>query len=193
MRTIFITLLITLASHAEAAGIEKQWFVHPFGELRSYHGDWLAVCSKEETGNCRLVNYILMPGDSFYGHGGVFTFGFYKENGKTKNYLDVNAPGVEHPYGSSVVLTFDHVDVPIMADNILSGGIFSPSKNSSSIGRYEVYETFSILNVELIVAIKNNMEKARWLNLSYRNGQVQFSLRGFSSAYKAVKELRYND
>lgn len=193
MLRIFIIIITTLASHAEATVSEKQWFLHPFGELRSYHGDWLAVCSDEETGNCRLVNYILTPGDSFYGRGGVLTFGFYKENGKTKNYLDVNAPGVAHPYSSGVVFTFDHIDLPILADNILSGGILSPSKKSSSIDRYDVYETFSMLNSELIFAIKNNMKKARWLNLSYRNGQVRFSLRGFSSAYKAVKLLRYND
>ena len=76
MRTIIIAILMTFATQARASTIENLWFVHPFGALRSYHGDWLAVCDKEETGNCRLVNYLLRPGNTFYGFDGVLTVGF---------------------------------------------------------------------------------------------------------------------
>ena len=191
MRTILIALLMTLAAQARASSIENLWFVHPFGELRSYHGDWLAVCDKEETGNCRLVNYLLRPGDTFYGFDGVLTLGFFMENKKIKNYMDLNAPGIVHPYNSGVNLTFDNIDFHITAEEILSGGIYTSAKENSEVHLYDVYETFSILNEDLMLAIINNMKKARWLNFNYRSGKVKFSLRGFSSAYSAVEKLRY--
>jgi invasion protein IalB len=192
MRAVIAALLLTFTSQAGASTIEKLWFLHPFGELRSYHGDWLAVCDKEETGNCRLVNYLLSPSDSFYGFDGVLTVGFYIENEKIRNYMDLNAPGIEHPYSTGVVLTFDYIDFHINAEEILSGGIYTSSKDNSEVHLYDVHETFAILNEDLMSAIKNNMKKARWLNFNYRNGKVQFSLRGFSSAYRAVEKLRYS-
>ena len=33
----------------------QEWFTHRFGELRAYHGDWLAVCSENGAGACRIV------------------------------------------------------------------------------------------------------------------------------------------
>lgn len=41
----------TLASPLAA----QEWFLHQFGELRAYHGDWLAVCTEEGAGPCRMV------------------------------------------------------------------------------------------------------------------------------------------
>ena len=107
--------------------------------------------------------------------------------------MDLNAPGIVHPYSSGVDLRFDYIDFHITAEEILSGGIYTSSKENSEVHLYDVYETFSILNEDLMLAIKNNMKKAHWLNFNYRNGKVQFSLRGFSSAYRAVVKLRYSD
>lgn len=35
---------------APGASLGQDWFMHPYGELRAYHGDWLAVCKDGETG-----------------------------------------------------------------------------------------------------------------------------------------------
>lgn len=52
MRHCLTILAVCFATGAYA----DPWIMHPFGELRSYHGDWLAVCDDLGKGPCRLVH-----------------------------------------------------------------------------------------------------------------------------------------
>ncbi|MEM9716119.1 MAG: hypothetical protein AAF826_06330 [Pseudomonadota bacterium] len=49
-----LAALFTVAANSVFAG---GWFTHPFGELRAYYGDWLAVCSDNGNGLCRAVTF----------------------------------------------------------------------------------------------------------------------------------------
>ena len=53
MRTV-LTLSLALLSPASMISAQE-WFQHEFGELRAYHGDWLAVCDDNGDGPCRMV------------------------------------------------------------------------------------------------------------------------------------------
>jgi hypothetical protein len=44
-------------ANASALKLEGKWFLHEFGELRAYHGDFLNVCSGEDFRQCRTVQY----------------------------------------------------------------------------------------------------------------------------------------
>ena len=107
--------------------------------------------------------------------------------------VPVTAPGVQHPYHSDILITFDYVKIPISGEKVLSGG-FSPASKYNTANRvYDVLETFSILDQVLILALKDNMQNARWLKIKYNDGEVKFSLKGFSSAYRAIVRLRYTE
>lgn len=66
MKRFFSTLAATLCLIAPSAQAGP-WFLHPFGELRAYHGDWLAVCRENGAGPCRAVQYRRMRDEGFFG------------------------------------------------------------------------------------------------------------------------------
>ncbi|MEO1562886.1 MAG: hypothetical protein AAFR98_05565 [Pseudomonadota bacterium] len=49
--------LVVAALLAATPVCASDWFRHPFGELRAYHWDWLAVCQDEGNGLCRVVTF----------------------------------------------------------------------------------------------------------------------------------------
>ena len=61
---VFAALLVWLA--APTPVLAADWFLHEFGELRAYHGDWLAVCEDAGAGPCRAVFSAVDPGSAAY-------------------------------------------------------------------------------------------------------------------------------
>ncbi|UWQ17582.1 hypothetical protein [Jannaschia sp. M317] len=64
-RKIALLLACVLAGPVSA----DPWFHHPFGELRAYHADWLAVCRDLGDGLCRAVQFRRLSADGFFGEG----------------------------------------------------------------------------------------------------------------------------
>jgi hypothetical protein len=52
---------------AAVPSLAQDWFLHPHGELRAYHGDWLAVCEEAGDGPCRAVQIMLEPSETRVG------------------------------------------------------------------------------------------------------------------------------
>ncbi|MEM6619748.1 MAG: hypothetical protein AAF631_10640 [Pseudomonadota bacterium] len=46
--------------------LAQAWFMHTSGEIRAYHGDWLAVCADEGNGPCRVVATAVDPGSNAF-------------------------------------------------------------------------------------------------------------------------------
>ena len=64
-KTTACLLVVMCASSTAIAG---PWFMHKFGELRSYHGAWLNVCQDRGKGSCRATQSYLPKGtDKFFG------------------------------------------------------------------------------------------------------------------------------
>ncbi|GAA6199988.1 hypothetical protein [Aquicoccus sp. SU-CL01552] len=59
-RLALASLLLAMPASAQ------EWFLHDYGELRAYHGDWLAVCDDGGNGPCRVVQTGVDPGSNAY-------------------------------------------------------------------------------------------------------------------------------
>lgn len=60
MNSVKLNAAALVALWASAA-FSGDWFVHKYGELRSYHGDWLAICENVGKGDCRVKQTLLAP------------------------------------------------------------------------------------------------------------------------------------
>lgn len=164
---------------AQASNIEGKWFLHEFGELRSYHGDFLNVCSGAEFRTCRSVQYGFEKGDkdTFFGS---TRLSIMKVTG--------GEPSSDH-YAIEIYMQ----DLPTTPQGpfVLSigGDIFqlAPSHWSSrSTEGYNVAETFTITDPELTAKLIKKMRKADNMRVLYDGyREKRFQLRGLSSALDA--------
>ena len=182
-----LTAIITISSaFAEESVSEGEWFLHEFGELRSYHGDWLAVCDERGDGPCRLVQYKLEEGgDPFFGQSrmSVDQTDVDGQAGLILDFFDRGAP--DEPQGP-VTLEAGPVSWVLMPGRDVTKA-FTP-------GGGTVAESFQVRKPVLVDEIVEQMRKGRWLRVGYPNGgqrkRLVFSLRGFHSGMKAIERLQ---
>lgn len=178
--------LALAAPFARAELSDGDWFLHEFAELRSYHGDWLAVCDAGGAGDCRLVQYLFEPGaqDRFFGEA----------------RLSVESD----PGGASIrrIEIFERgaPDEPPGAVGLVIGGRAWSLRPGAEIGGARtasggvIAESFEITASALLAKIDAAMREGRWLRLGYRQDddqarRLRFSLRGYAEGVAAIKAL----
>ncbi|MEP3196544.1 MAG: hypothetical protein ABJO57_01625 [Lentilitoribacter sp.] len=183
MKKTSIALALALssitASQSLSSNIEGQWFLHKFGELRSYHGDFLNVCSGAEFKFCRTVQYGFdqRPEERFFGDTRLSIADQRSADGTSKSYtIEIFINSLPDKPTGPFIFSID-------------GEIFAPQAGqvvSGSPEGYNVSQTFSItdpaLTAKMIAAMRKG-NSLRVLHDGYR--ETRFQLRGISSALDA--------
>ncbi len=163
-----LALLLVLPGASQA---DTGWFMHPFGELRSYHGDFLNVCADEGQGACRTVNHVLVAGDSFYGKQRMALHRL--GDGWGIELWDIDLPmDVEPPFGLSVDGRTLDIDPAVWSDTTPDG--------------IRVAQTLSIVDPAAAAPVIDAMRRGFFLTVSHEAGQAVFSLRGLIAAQTAI-------
>lgn len=183
MKKTSIALALTLtsiaASHSLSSNIEGQWFLHKFGELRSYHGDFLNVCSGAEFRFCRSVQYGFdqRPEERFFGDTRLSISDNRSGDGTSKSYsIEIYINSLPDKPTGPFIFSVD-------------GEIFTPRKSqvvSGSPEGYNVSQTFSITDPALTEKMIKAMRKGNSLRVLHDGyNETRFQLRGLSSALDA--------
>lgn len=173
---LFLAILLTLASLNSAKAGE--WFLHEFGELRSYHGDFLAVCQNAGDGPCRAVQHLWGPGDDkpFFG---IARLGVHRIN--TGDYaVELFARVLPDDPVGPFSLTIDGRAQDVSPDAF---SLTSPEG-------YAVAETVSLHAGPETSAIVAGMKRGFFLTFTYPEGRDVYSLRGLTAALNAIEKLK---
>ena len=187
-RTRAAPLLLALAGSALAAPAGAQdWFEHPFGELRSYHLDWLAICADTGAGPCRVVYSA-----ADIGSGAAFDRRLtlrYDEAAGTW-MPEVMDRGMPESGLRRLAFVFDG-DTTVLA--LPTAYMPGEAGTADALGRTaEVAETVSITDPDLAARLNDEMRAGRTLAVRYLplgtgDGVAEFSLRGVRAAQAAVE------
>lgn len=164
--------LIALASSARA----QAWFPHPFGELRSFHKDWLAVCEANGAGPCRLVRAAADEGsDAFFDQRLTLCHG---EDGWWIEVMDRGMPEADL---TQLIFRFAQREFALDASH------WAPGERQFET----VVETVTIKDRAVVDPIIDAMRAGLELEIAYRpagsgDGRLEIPLRGFSAAMDAV-------
>lgn len=180
MKTIlFNSALLMACATPLAAG---PWFHHEFGELRSYHKDWLNVCDSSGTGPCRAVQYKLRgDGDTFFGESRLALMHL----GGTDFVIEVYDRGLNPLPEGDLVFDFGSEKVVLAPTKWHAGGA-------------------DLVNVAETVAVTDTVEAAKLVELIRKKSrltvtfvvedapiaQADFSLRGSAAALAAIEALK---
>ena len=170
-----LCLIVAGVMMAFSAGpaLAKDWFLHPYGELRAYHGDWLAVCDEGGAGACRAVQIMLEPGETRVGPARLAL------ERKDAGHFDVVFHHQALIAGVRAPLVLD-IDGDALT---LSPGQWAPGEP----GRPNVIAAFHIADVELAKGLVARMKAGSRLTLRHDAGEAQFSLRGVTAALAAIE------
>ena len=164
-------ILVVLASPASAA----PWFLHSFGELRSYHGDWLDVCDDAGKGACRAVQTVLRKdGPTFFGESRLT---LRAQDGGFA--IEVYDAGLPDGIGATVVFDFGREQVPVTGWKVGEAAFDN------------VAETIAITDPAVVTPLMALIRAQRWLTVRYdlpdgTVGTARFSLRGSTAALDAL-------
>lgn len=189
---VFLRLLLTigiLASSgitAQSGNIDGKWFLHKFGELRAYHGDFLNVCDGTQFRNCRTVQYGFDAGqsDAFFGNSRL----------SIARILDGESTTGGDPAQYTIEIYIrDLPDDPQGPFTLsINGEIFQLSNQDWRAGSpegYNVSQTFSIINPALTEKLIPSMRKGDSLRVLYDGWkQTRFQLKGLSNALDAIEK-----
>ena len=158
--------------------VAEPWFLHRFGELRSYHGDWLAVCAENGQGACRAVQLPVDPaGDRFFVNRRLAL-----HVGKDGNHVvEVFARDLA-PRGDSPIL-FRTEDEVIAVD---FGDWHAGAPNLPNLA-----ETISVTNPMVARDLVSLFRRDWRLKVGFKrndlgSGRAVFSLRGVTAALDAI-------
>lgn len=169
-------LALTLLAAPALAG---DWFQHKFGELRSVHGDWLAVCADNGEGACRVTISGKDPGSSAFFDYRLTLYYVEGVNDWNIEVMDRDMP--EHALQD---MLFD-VDGELTR---LLPGQFEPGE----LGIPNVAETVSITDFDFSRTLVPKLQAGNRLTITYTppgyDGRAAFSLRGISAAMRAVED-----
>ena len=171
--------VLAVAAIPRPAGAQD-WFQHPFGELRGYHLDWLAVCAEKGDGPCRVVYSA-----ADIGSGAAFdrrlTVRYDDAAGTwTPEVMDRGMPEREL---SRITFAFgegEPIDVPPLA--------VTPGE----AGGEDVAETVTVSDPALADILVAEMRAGRRLLVTYEpagtgDAEADFSLMGVRDAMDAVE------
>lgn len=152
------------------------WFLHEFGELRAYHGDYLSVCSNAGDGPCRTVQTGLRPEGFLFDERLVW----HRAPDAGGWILEIMARGMPD--------ALETVEIEI------DGARRTLPSGSFETGGYDlanVAETFTVtdpeVNADLLAAMRaGNRMTVFWSPPGASEGSRQFSLRGVTAATNAI-------
>lgn len=166
---------VTMASPVSAG----DWFLHKFGELRSFHGDWLAVCNDNGDGPCRIV-----ATTKDHGSDSVFDTRLSISFIEGPNEWAVEFMDRGMPYTQASYFRFDTGQDWME----LAPGAWTPGER----GYTNVTETITVVDPASSDRIVRMMMAGNWLSVTYNpvgtgDGQARFPLRGVTAAVNAVE------
>ncbi|MEL6607485.1 MAG: hypothetical protein AAFO58_00745 [Pseudomonadota bacterium] len=177
LRTVSLALVVSLFGSAAVAG---EWFLHPFGELRAYHDDWLAVCDDDGRGACRVVR---AQADS--GSGAFFDARLSLHRGDGGWWIEVMDRGM--PEQALTALSFDFGAGRVVA--LAPGDWFLGELRYANVA-----ETVTVTDPAIVEDLIARLQAGRVVLLRYAPvgaGAVEaFPLRGITAAMAAVETLR---
>jgi len=191
-RFIFATglTMCVLPNVGHAGSIEGKWFLHPFGEMRAYFSDFLAVCDQQEFRRCRIVQYGFgaedelgnepqSPQSSFFGTSRLTIQQNFAANGDLTYNFDIFSTKLLDIVKGPIVLSIDGEVFQLKQDEWQSG---SPEG-------YNVAQTFSIIDPELSARLVDAMREGNRLRVLHDGWtETRFQLRGISRALDAIAE-----
>lgn len=169
----YLSICAAVLSLTGGAAVAKdgQWFQHPFGELRMYHGDFLNVCQDSGAGDCRTVNYNIEGYDTFFGTSRL-ALHRYPAGGYGIEIYDRRLP--MDPAGPfSLRVDGKALEVDGWAD-VTPDGV-------------RVAETVSLLDPTVTAPIVLAIRRGYWLTVTHDAGETVFSLRGLTKALNAIE------
>ncbi|WP_114389836.1 hypothetical protein [Notoacmeibacter marinus] len=162
------------AGHAVAG----EWFVHPFGELRAYHGDWLAVCDDKGEGRCRAVHSERKSADDrFFGKSRVALLRI----DDNRWAIEFHDEGLSASELHSLAFTVDGKTTPIPQGALKIG---TPDVDN-------VADTVTIMDATLAGELVAKMRAGNRLIIDYQpsatDGKALVSLRGATAVTDAIE------
>lgn len=157
------------------------WFQHTFGEQRAYFGDWLAVCSDNGAGPCRVVQTLAPERD-----GVAFDqrIAVHRLEADDAWAIEVMSRGMDADLVTSLSFMFDGEAVLLDAEHWKIGDPYFPN----------VAETLTVIDLDMTGQLINRMRADDRLDVTYAPasegvGTVRYSLRGITAATQAINAL----
>lgn len=170
-------LALGLASQAPAE--DGAWFLHPFGEMRAYFGDWLAVCAEAGRGPCRAVQIVLEGEETRVGPARLAVH----PRASGGHVLTLYMRGMPEAGRDPVIFAIDGHVLPLAPEDWAPGEPGAPN----------VMETLTISDPDVTGDLVDRMRAGLRLTVSHGGGggprggdQAVFSLRGLTAALDAI-------
>lgn len=178
MIALFSTGLMTGLTTG-AALAQGAWFQHEYGEIRSFHQDWMAACADAGSGACRILRASADPGS-----GAFFDqrLTLHRIDGTPDWVLEVMDRDLPASELQELVFDFGSSQIVVPAAQIRAGD-YEYGGASDSV---------TVRDGALVDQILTAMKKGRNLTVRYSpqgagDGRAQFPLRGVTRAAQAVQ------
>ena len=172
-RLALASLLLAMPASAQ------DWFLHDYGELRAYHGDWLAVCDDGGDGPCRVVQTGVDPGsNAFFDQ----RLAAHRIDASPDWAIEVMDRGMPAAALTELRFRFDGQEVTVPPSAWSAGGIDSGSAS----------DTVTIRDPDLAYALVARMKAGNRVSVTYAptgegDGSASFPLRGVTAAMNAAE------
>ncbi len=174
-----VAAIVALLIAGAGPALAGNWFLHEFGELRSYHGDWLSVCAEKGEGECRAVHYERKAnGDTFFGSSRLSLLRLGDERWVIEFYDEGLVADDLHDL--SFVFGGETVAIPRSAWKI-----GTPDYDNSA-------DTVTIMDPAVAATLVQKMRAGSRLTIRYApsksDGAVRIALRGVTAATDAIEK-----
>ena len=176
LKTLAYLLVAVCISSAVFAG---PWFMHKFGELRSYHGAWLNVCQDRGQGPCRATqSYVPKGTDRFFGQSKL-TVHIESDGKHSIEVYDAKMPALKDV---NITFQFDGETIEVDQSHWQLG----------ERGLTNVMETIYLPPSDMVSRLIELIRAKRTLLVTYpiasgKTGEAPFSLSGSSAALGAIE------
>jgi len=171
----FVLTGLLLAAPASA----QDWFVHDYGELRAYHGDWLAVCDDAGAGPCRVVQTGTDPGSNAFFDLRLAAHRIDDSPDWVIEVMDRNMPASAL---TELRFSFDGEEIAVPPSAWTAGDMRSQA----------AVDTVTIRDPDLAYELVGRMKAGNRVIVTYApmgegDGRASFPLRGVTAAMNAVE------
>lgn len=167
---------------AASAAQAGDWFQHKFGEMRSFHGDWLAVCDAQGEGPCRIVRAEADPGsDAFFD----MRLAVLRIDGTPDWAIEVMDRDLPAEAVTELRFVFDGGQSIAVPGSAMKPGTYGSAGAS---------DTLTIIDPQLVQTLLDHMIAGNHVQVYYApegsgNGTARFPLRGVTSAVNAIQSI----
>ncbi|MDF1717301.1 MAG: hypothetical protein P1U75_11620 [Antarcticimicrobium sp.] len=166
---------LLLAAPASA----QDWFLHDYGELRAFHGDWLAVCDGAGAGPCRVVQTGVDPGSNAFFD---LRLAAHRIDDSPDWAIEVMDRGMPASALTELRFSFDGDEVAVPRSAWTAGDMHSSN----------AVDTVTIRDPDLAYELVARMKAGNRVIVTYApmgegDGRAGFPLRGVTAAMNAVE------